>query len=187
MTFGMYAMFFLMALYFQNLRGASVFLTGIELLPMSLIFFLVSQSAGKLSVRFGRSAVMSAGMVCMGIGLFMLARLAPQTSLIAIEAAFVLIGVGLGLNTGPVVDAAVASVPPARSGTASGLVNTARMVGATLGVAILGAIYAAFAEGHGAAGMILGMRWAFAIGGAGELIGAAIAWFAIGAGKNLRA
>jgi EmrB/QacA subfamily drug resistance transporter len=186
MTFGMYSMFFLMALYFQNLRGSSVFLTGFELLPMSLTFFLVSQSAGKLSVRFGRSGVMSAGMACMGIGLLLLVQISPQTSLAAIEAAFLLIGAGLGLNTGPVVDAAVASVPPARSGTASGLVNTARMVGATLGVAILGAIYAAFAEGHGDAGMIHGMRWAFAIGAGGELIGAAIAWFAVGQRKNLR-
>jgi MFS family permease len=175
-----------MALYFQNLRGSSVFLTGFELLPMSLTFFLVSQSAGKLSVRFGRSGVMSAGMACMGIGLLLLVQISPQTSLAAIEAAFLLIGAGLGLNTGPVVDAAVASVPPARSGTASGLVNTARMVGATLGVAILGAIYAAFAEGHGDAGMIHGMRWAFAIGAGGELIGAAIAWFAVGQRKNLR-
>jgi len=186
MTFGMYSMFFLMALYFQNLRGASVFLTGFELLPMSLTFFLVSQRAGRLSVRFGRSAVMTAGMAAMGAGLLMLTALTPQTSLYAIEAAFVVIGIGLGLNTGPVVDAAVASVPAARAGTASGLVNTARMVGATLGVAILGAIYAAHAEGGGA-GMILGMRWAFAIGGTGEMLGAAIAWFLIGARRAAHA
>jgi MFS transporter, DHA2 family, methylenomycin A resistance protein len=59
-----------------------------------------------------------------------------------IETALLVIGCGLGLNTGPVNAVAVANVAAAHSGTASGLLNTARMVGATLGVAVLGAIFA---------------------------------------------
>ena len=52
-------------------------------------------------------------------------------------------GVGMGLNTGPLLAVAVAAVDSPRAGTASALVNTARMVGATLGVAVLGAVFAA--------------------------------------------
>jgi hypothetical protein len=63
----------------------------------------------------------------------------------------------------------VANVPAARSGTASGLVNTARMVGATLGVAVLGAV---FAQGVGTQGLAP----AYLVGGIGELIGAAVAF-----------
>jgi hypothetical protein len=51
---------------------------------------------------------------------------------------------------------AVASLPPARSGTASGLVNTARMIGATLGIAVLGAAFAVHAAGQTAEAMVTG-------------------------------
>ena len=72
---------------------------------------------------------------------------------------------------------AVAALPPARSGTASGLLNTTRMVGATLGVAILGALFAAHAGPHAAGGdeFLTGMRTALAGGGAAELFGAVVA------------
>jgi hypothetical protein len=92
-----------------------------------------------------------------------------------VEADLAILGIGLGLNTGPVNSVAVASVPPARSGTASGLLNTARMVGATLGVAILGAVFASHAEQGSPAGFFAGLRGAFLIGGAGEMLGALIA------------
>jgi hypothetical protein len=68
---------------------------------------------------------------------------------------------------------AVANVPAARSGTASGILNTARMVGATLGVAILGAVFAMHgAQGGGAQGLTP----AYVGGGVGEMIGAAAAF-----------
>src|SRR5215468_3491553 len=70
---------------------------------------------------------------------------AVSPNMVLIETALLIIGAGLGLNTGPVNTVAVASVPPARSGTASGLVNTSRMVGATLGVAVLGSLFAVHA------------------------------------------
>jgi hypothetical protein len=68
---------------------------------------------------------------------------------------------------------AVANVPAARSGIASGLVNTARMVGATLGVVVLGAVFAVHAA-QGAA--IQGLTPAYLGGGISELIGAAVAF-----------
>jgi MFS transporter, DHA2 family, methylenomycin A resistance protein len=68
-------------------------------------------------------------------------------------------------------------VPAARSGTASGLVNTARTVGATLGVAVLGAIFAMFAGGNGdASNIAAGLPPAFVGGGVVEMIGAAAAF-----------
>ncbi len=88
-----------------------------------------------------------------------------------------MIGCGLGLNTGPVNAVAVANVPAARSGTASGLVNTARMVGATLGIAVLGAVFAMFAGGIGdGSHIVAGLVPAFIGGGIGEMIGAAAAF-----------
>jgi hypothetical protein len=92
---------------------------------------------------------MTAGMAMMGAGLFMLTLIPLNDSIFLVEAAMLVIGCGLGLNTGPVNAAAVANVPAARSGSASGLVNTARMIGATLGIAVLGAVFAMFAGGVG--------------------------------------
>ena len=72
--------------------------------------------------------------------------------------------------TGPLMAAAVGAVGPARSGTAAALVNVARMAGATLGVAVLGSIYAL--AGGGAAGLQLAML----LGGGVQIAGAATAW-----------
>jgi EmrB/QacA subfamily drug resistance transporter len=178
MTFGMYALLFIMPLYFQNLRGGSPFVAGLELLPMSVSFVAVSQFVGHLNNRFGPRIVMTAGMACMGAGAILLALIGDGTGLVAIELELIVVGIGLGLNTAPVNGVAVAALPPERSGTASGLVNTARMVGATLGVAILGALFAAYAGQHAQAGpgFLPGLRAAMSGGGGAELLGAVIAF-----------
>jgi EmrB/QacA subfamily drug resistance transporter len=175
MTFGMYAMLFLTPLYLQSILGASAFVAAVELLPMSIAFVAVSQCSGTLMTRFGARVMLVGGMSFMGCGLLLLAAVVGAANLWTVEAALLIIGVGLGLNTGPVNAVAVAAVPPARSGTASGLLNTARMVGATLGIAALGAIYAAHIHGDTPRGMLDGLRWAFLGGAIGELSGALIA------------
>ena len=178
MTFGMYALLFLMPLYFQTVRGASALTAGLELLPMSASFVFVSQNSGFLANRYGPRAIMTAGMACMGIGALTLAFAGADTGLTLVEGALLLVGIGLGLNTAPVNGVAVAALPPARSGTASGMLNTSRMVGATLGVAILGAIFAAFAGAQAAMGpgFLAGFRAAMSGGATVELAGAAIAF-----------
>ena len=168
MTFGMYAMLFLTPLYLQSVHGASALRAALELLPMSIAFVVVAQLSGPLANRFGARAVICAGMSAMGAGMLAFAAFLGG-ALPAIEAALLVIGIGLGLNTAPIQNVAVASVPPARAGTASGLVNTARMVGATLGVAVLGLML----TGDPAAAT--SFRLAYLAGGAVELIGATLA------------
>jgi len=177
MTFGMYALLFIMPLYFQTMRGASPFIAGWELLPMPISFFVVSQIVGYLNNQLGPRIVMTAGMTCMGVGALALSLINENTSLLFIELALLIVGIGLGLNTAPVNGVAVAALPPERSGTASGVLNTSRMVGATLGVAILGAAFAAYAGQTPSAGegFLSGLRAALTGSGVAELIGAAIA------------
>jgi MFS transporter, DHA2 family, methylenomycin A resistance protein len=177
MTFGMYAMLFLTPLYLQSVRGDGALLAGIELLPLSVTYVVVSQLSGKIANEFGPRLPMTAGMAMMGTGLFMLALIPLNDSLFLIEAAMVVIGCGLGLNTGPVNAVAVANASASRSGTASGLLNTARMIGATLGVAVLGAVFATFAGGVGEGSHIVaGLAPAYVGGGIAEMIGAAAAF-----------
>jgi MFS family permease len=162
MNFGGYAMLFLTPLYFQTARGASALDAAVVLLPMSLSYMVTSQLSGRIANKLGPRVPMTAGMGLMGLGLLMLALIPFNDSL-------VLIGSGLlAMNA-----VAVANVPAARSGTASGLINTARMIGATLGVAVLGAVFAMHvAEGLGTRGLAI----AYFTGGIGELIGAAVAF-----------
>jgi predicted MFS family arabinose efflux permease len=175
MTFGMYAMLFLTPLYLQSLGGISAFTVGLALLPLSVTFVIVSQYSGALVKRFGARAMMTAGMAAMGAGLLLLTGVSGTPNMVLIETALLIIGAGLGLNTGPVNTVAVASVPPARSGTASGLVNTSRMVGATLGVAVLGSLFAVHASDSQPEAMVSGLRLAYLGGAIVELTGALIA------------
>jgi EmrB/QacA subfamily drug resistance transporter len=145
MTFGMYAMLFLTPLYLQAGRGDSALGAGLALLPMSIAFVAFSQGSGLIVKRIGPRVTMAAGMSLMGLGMTMLALIPWLDAMWFVALSLLIIGCGLGLNTGPVNAVAVASVPPTRTGTASGLLNTARMVGATLGVAVLGALFAVLA------------------------------------------
>jgi len=147
------------------------------MLPLSVSFVIVSQLTGHISNAVGPRVIMTAGMACMGLGAMLLAFVGADTSAWLIATALLIVGVGLGLNTSPVNGVAVAAVPPARSGTASGLLNTARMIGATMGIAILGALFAVFAGQDAAAGQdfLHGLRAAMLVGGSAELVGAAVA------------
>ena len=178
MTFGMYALLFVMPLYFQVMRGATALVAGLELLPMPASFFVISQYVGHLNNRFGPRIVMTAGMSCMGIGALALTLIGKDTRLLAVELALIVVGIGLGLNTAPVNGVAVAALPPERSGTASGVLNTSRMVGATLGVAVLGALFAAHAGQAATAGdgFIPGLRAALTGSASAELLGALVAF-----------
>lgn len=156
MTFGMYALLFLMPLYFQVIRGATPFGAGLALLPMSVSFVIVSQLVGHLTNAFGPRIVMTAGMTCMGLGALFLAGIGTTTSMIAIGLALLVVGVGLGLNTAPVN-----------------------------GVAILGSIFAAYAGQQFAsdADFLRGLQAALTTGGAGEILGAVLAFACIRRGS----
>ena len=170
MTFGMYGVIFVLPLLWQSSRGFSATAAGIALMPMALVFVIVSPLSGKLTERFGVRLVTAGGVAIVGVGLLLIGSTAGQMSLLSAEIGLTLTGVGMGLATGPLMGEAVGAVSPARSGTASALINVARMVGATVGVAALGAVYAMFKSGPE------GLRYAMILGGVAQLSGAAYSW-----------
>ena len=169
MTFGMYGVLFLLPLSW--LRGGVLDATGagLALLPMSLAFVALSHRSGPWSTRFGTRRLMVGGMALIGAGIAVLATTHAGQRLWLAEAGLFLTGVGMALNTGPVLATAVAAVEPARAGTASAMVNTARMVGATLGVGVLGSVFAAGSS------VVAGFSAAMAIGAAVVFAGALLA------------
>ncbi|MDR3415327.1 MAG: MFS transporter [Nevskia sp.] len=169
MTFGMYGLIFLLPLTW--LRGGvfDVAHCGLALLPMSLVFAGLSHRSGRWSARFGAARTMAAGMALIGCGLATMAATHGGRPLWLAESGLLLTGIGMACNTGPVLAAAVAAVSAARAGTASALVNTARMVGASLGVAVAGAVYGLAADAA------TGLRLAMACGAAAVFAGSALA------------
>jgi DHA2 family methylenomycin A resistance protein-like MFS transporter len=178
MTFGNYAFLFIFPLFLQSVRHDSAEIAGLMLLPMSLSYFLVSSLlAGRLANRFGPRAVVAGGMIANGAGIAGLGFVGPESPFLVLALGLFAVGVGLGIITGPINNAATANAPRTRSGMSSGLVNVGRMVGATLGVALLGTVLGSRA-GQGAADaprFLAGMRLAFIIAGAAEVAGALVA------------
>ena len=181
MTFGMYGLLFLLPLYLQTVQHDTALMAGVALLPMSLTFFLVSLAAGPVASAIGPRVLIGGGMTLTAIGMLLLSGLSEQSGFGRIALALFAVGIGLGLITGPIATAAVANAPATHSGLSSGLVNTGRMVGATLGVAALGILLGGRAEAaaHDVPRFIDGMQWAFVMGAVAEFAGAllAVIWF----------
>ena len=177
MTFGFYTLLFIFPLYLQEIRGNSAVVTGLKLLPLSITFFLVSLIAGRLLHRVGARALIAAGLGLFGAGLLALTLVSGQSSFAAMVPALVAIGLGNGLAFGAIMTVAVSNVDDSRSGMSSGLVNVARMVGATLGVAIPGSIFGAHVvrAGHDVTKFLVGMHRAFFLAGLDEVAGGLIA------------
>jgi EmrB/QacA subfamily drug resistance transporter len=169
MTFGMYGVLFLLPLAWQSTGRYDATHAGIALVPMALVFVLVSPWAGPLVQRVGSRAMTAGGVATIGVGLWIVGLAAGAPSVLPVEIGLALTGLGMGLATGPLMGAAVGAVPAARAGTASALINVARMTGATLGVALLGTVYALFAH------PLAGLRLAMMVGGSIQLAGAAVA------------
>jgi MFS transporter, DHA2 family, methylenomycin A resistance protein len=173
MTFGVYGVLFLVPLVWQSGGIFAAGMAGIALMPMAGVFFVVSNASGRLVELLGARVLISGGTAIIGVGLFVIACSVAGEPLWLADMGLVLTGLGMGLNTGPLFGVAVAAVPAARSGSAASLINVARMIGATLGVAILGTAFAL--AGAGGAGL----RAAMLLGGAVQIVGGAVAWRAL--------
>jgi DHA2 family methylenomycin A resistance protein-like MFS transporter len=134
------------------------------------VFLLVSPFSGSLSARFGSRNLTSAGLAIIGSGLLLLGSTASRASIAPAEIGLALTGLGMGCATGPLMGIAVGAVAPARAGTASSLINVVRMAGATLGVAVLGAVFTI------ADGGPQGLRLAMVLAGTVQIACAALAW-----------
>ncbi len=131
---------FLNTLYLQEVRGLSPLHAGLYLLPMAGVLLLSAPLSGKLVGRFGaRPSLVSAG-AALVVAAVMLTRLTPHTPTLYLFAAYSLAGLGSGLVNPPITNTAVSGMPPSQAGVAAAIASTSRQVGATLGVAVLGAI-----------------------------------------------
>lgn len=141
----MFAWFFLSALYMQLVLEYDPMQVGLAFLPSNLIMGAFSYKLSAMTVnRFGIRAPLAAGLylAAIGLGLFALAP-ANGDFWLHVMPPMLLLGLGAGLAFNPVLLAAMNDVEPQDSGLASGVVNTAFMMGGSLGLAILASLAAA--------------------------------------------
>jgi EmrB/QacA subfamily drug resistance transporter len=140
----MFAWFFLSALYLQLVLGYSPLEVGLAFLPGNLIMAVFSLGlSAKLVMRYGVRIPLATGLVLAGTGLALFAR-APVdgTFLVDVLPSMILLGIGAGMAFNPVLLAAMSEVDQSEAGLASGVVNTAFMMGGALGLAVLASLAA---------------------------------------------
>jgi EmrB/QacA subfamily drug resistance transporter len=144
----MFAWFFLSALYLQLVLGYSPLEVGLAFLPGNLVMgFLSVAVSAKLVMRYGVRLPLSAGLGFAAVGLLLFAR-APVDGNFVVDVlpSMILLGLGAGIAFNPVLFAAMGDVQPTEAGLASGVVNTAFMMGGALGLAVLASLAASRTE-----------------------------------------
>jgi EmrB/QacA subfamily drug resistance transporter len=178
----MFALFFLSALYLQLVLHYSPLQVGLAFLPGNVIMMAFSLGvSAKLVMRYGFRAPLAAGLAVAALALIWFARAPVHGSFIVdVLPSMILIGIGGGLAFNPVLMAAMSDVEPQDSGLASGIANTAFMMGGALGLAVLASVATSrthhlTATGHGnLAALTGGYHVAFAVGALFAIVAAVV-------------
>ena len=144
----MFAWFFLSALYLQLVLGYSPLEVGLAFLPGNLVMGVLSVAvSARLVMRYGVRLPLAAGLGFAAVGLLLFAR-APVDGNFVVDVlpSMIFLGIGAGIAFNPVLFAAMSDVQPTEAGLASGIVNTAFMMGGALGLAVLASLAASRTE-----------------------------------------
>jgi EmrB/QacA subfamily drug resistance transporter len=143
----MFGVFFFVSLYMQNVLGYSAVQTGAAFLPMTILIILVAPIAGRTSDRVGSRGLLTVGMVLVAGQLLYFSTLGVDSTFWNLLPGFLVGGVGMAMTMTPSAAAATRNVPVDKAGVGSAVLNASRQVGGSLGIAVMGAIIAADANG----------------------------------------
>jgi EmrB/QacA subfamily drug resistance transporter len=145
----LFAMFYFVTLYLQQVLGDDALVAGLKFLPLTGAVFAGSRIAPRLVARFGVRVTVVAGMLSATLGMLVLTNVAPGGSYLAVVLPGGMLScLGMGLALVPATIAAVQGVPSTQSGLASGLLNTSRLVGGALGLALLSTLASSHTRGE---------------------------------------
>ncbi|HEV2058863.1 MAG TPA: MFS transporter, partial [Solirubrobacteraceae bacterium] len=140
----LFAMFFFLSRYMQEVLGYSALKAGLSYLPLGLTIIAAAGIASVLVTKLGFRPVLLGGLVLVTLGLLWFSRVPVEGVYVTdLLGPMLICAVGLGLAFVPVTIAAVTGVSQDESGLASGLINTSQQIGGALGLAVLGTIAAA--------------------------------------------
>jgi EmrB/QacA subfamily drug resistance transporter len=189
-AFVMFGMLFFVTIYLQRVLGYSPLEAGAAFLPMTVLVAVSAPVAGTLADRFGIRIPAVAGLLLAAAAMLVASRVSATSGYGLIVPAFALMGVAIGFAITPTSTAVMNAVSPSQAGVAAGFVSMTRMVGGTLGVAVLGAVFQAelpaaaqsgplapaqlAAAGHDA--LVNGLAESMLAGAVVALVSAAAAW-----------
>ena len=145
----MFALWFFLSLYLQQVLGLTPIQAGLAFLPMTGTLAVTATLAPRLIARLGGRTTLATGMFLIALGALWLTGISATGSWAAdVLGPSVVTALGMGMSFVPVTIAAVAGVPPERAGLASGLVNTSRQMGGALGLAVLTSLAASLTSDY---------------------------------------
>jgi hypothetical protein len=134
---------FLMTQYFQFVRGYGPLSAGVHLLPVALSVGIGSVVGTQLAIRFGTKLIVTLGLIAMaGFYIWVAASISTTIGYDVIAVQMVLYGVGMGLTSAPATDSIMGAVSNRQAGIGSAVNDATRLLGGTLGVAIIGSVFA---------------------------------------------
>jgi EmrB/QacA subfamily drug resistance transporter len=140
--FALSGFIFLVTQYFQFLKGYGPLSTGIRLLPVASFVAIASILGAKLAVRVGTKLIVTSGLLSMGAFYLWVTTTSATTGYGTLAAQMVVLGTGMGLTGAPATEAIMGVVPRAKAGVGSAINDATRLLGGTLGVAVIGSVYA---------------------------------------------
>ncbi len=179
-SLSMFGVFFFVSLYIQRILGFSPTQAGAAFLPMVTLIILIAPVAGRLSDRIGSRWLMGGGMTLVGLSLLLYERVTVHSDFWTLLPSMILGGVGMAMTMSPMTSAAMGAVPVDKAGVGSGVLNSFRQVGGSLGIAVMGAIVASYLHHPpqsplAAQDYVNGLHAGFAVGAAITFVGAIVA------------
>jgi hypothetical protein len=139
----LFGFIFLIIQYMQFIRGWSPLSAGVRVLPVAIAVGIGSVVGTPLAVKVGTKVIVAAGLVAITIFyLWAALTITPTTSYFLIATQMVVFGLGMGLTSAPATDSIMGAVSLGRAGVGSAVNDSTRLLGGTLGVAIIGSVYA---------------------------------------------
>jgi EmrB/QacA subfamily drug resistance transporter len=136
-----WSLIFFQPQYLEGSLGHSATAAGLLILPVTAPMVAISPLAGRLIARFGARGLMTAGMLCALAGLVILTQITDGSGYGLLLPGYLLFGVALGLVYAPMSSAAMAAMPPEKTGIASGVLAMDRVLAGALGLAVTGAVF----------------------------------------------
>jgi EmrB/QacA subfamily drug resistance transporter len=141
--FTLFGFIFLITQYFQFVRGYGPLSTGVRLLPVALAVGAGSVAGTQLAVRAGTKLVVTTGLIATaGFYAWVAATASATLAYAVIAAQMVLYGLGMGLTSAPATESIMGAISAAKAGVGSAVNDSTRLIGGTLGVAVIGSVYA---------------------------------------------
>ncbi|GAA2520147.1 MFS transporter [Winogradskya humida] len=143
----LFAVWFYLSLFLQNVQNASPLRTGVDLLPIAAAGIFGAPFSGVLNQKFGARLPLAIGVALSGVSFFALSRLSIDSGYSSLWPVLVIIGLSMSFIVPVATEAVVSSAPAEQAGVASGIAETMGSLGPALGVAAVGTAMA-FAVEH---------------------------------------